>query len=177
MTLVALVSLALVGFAILVISALFGGDTDVGADIGGDLGGLEGGGVSPLSLPAIATFLTTFGAIGSIMHVSGSDTLTTIGISGAIGILSFVGIYVFMNNFLAGSQATSSYNEKEYEGKTGTVTETVPDTGMGAIAVTIRGSRAVISARSTHGKIPIGSEVLVKHVSESVATVEEIRQT
>lgn len=177
--LVSLVSLALIGFALLIISAFFGGDadSDFGADMGGDIGGDVGGGVSPLSIPAIATFMATFGAFGSVMHLAGSDTLTTIGIGALVGVISFLGIYLFMNKFLAGAQATSSYSEKEYEGKTGTVTETIPDGGMGAIAVTIRGSRAVISARTAGSKITIGTEVLVKRVNESVATVEEIKHT
>jgi membrane protein implicated in regulation of membrane protease activity len=177
MMLVSLVSLGLVGFVLLIISAFFGGDADAGdiGDMGADLG-VDVGGVSPLSIPAIATFMATFGSFGTVMHLSGSDTTTTLVVGAGVGVVSFVGIYLFMNRFLGPSQATSSYNEKEYEGKTGTVTETINETGLGAIAVTIRGARAVISARGPGVKIPIGTEVLVRRVNESVATVEEIKQ-
>ena len=54
--------------------------------------------------------------------------------------------------------------------------ETIPSEGIGAVALTVRGSRSVVSARGTGNKIPIGTEVLIKRVADAVATVEEVRQ-
>lgn len=171
------VSMAIVGFALLVMTSLIGGDSDIGGDLGGDIGGLDAGGMSPLSLPLIAMFLATSGAVGAVMSASGFDGFTTALAAGVVGIASFVGTYFFMQNFLMGAQGSSSYHEAEYEGKTGTVTETITEDGVGAIAVTVRGARAVVSARSDGRRIEAGTEVLVKRVSGSVAHVEELKQT
>ena len=87
-----------------------------------------------------------------------------------------VAIYLLMAKLLIPSQGSSTVYEKEYEGKTGVVTETIPAEGIGAVALTVRGSRSVVSARGTGNKIPIGTEVLIKRVADAVATVEEVRQ-
>lgn len=184
--LVVWISLALVGLALLVFSSFFGGgEGDVGGDFSGDVGGDMGGhdvgaghgGISPLSIPMIATFLATSGSSGTMLYLGGFDALTTATIAGLVGILSFAGVYTFTSKFLIESQATSSSHEREYEGKTGVVTETIPEDGPGAIAVTARGARAVVTARSDGRRISIGREVLVKRVADGVALVEEVIRT
>jgi membrane protein implicated in regulation of membrane protease activity len=176
------VSMAVIGLLFLMLSAFgVGGDHDVGGDVGGGLGAvghdLSASGVSPLSLPLIATFLGTSGGTGAMLHSGGLDPITTAGASAVVGVVAFIGIYYFMSNFLVASQSSSSVHEKEFEGKTGMVTETIPASGVGAIALTVRGTRTVVSARSGGERIPIGAEVSVKRVTDSVAHVEEIKQT
>lgn len=175
----AYLAMAIIGLALLLIS-VFGGDSDAGVD--GDFSGDFGmdhdiSGVSPLSIPLIATFLGTAGFIGSMLSFAGFDSTTTALFAGVVGAVSFIAIYAFMARLLIPSQGSSSVHEKEYEGKTGIVTETIPPEGLGAVALTVRGSRSVVSAKAGGAKIPIGTEVLIKRVSDAVATVEEVRQT
>lgn len=175
----AYIGMAIMGLALLLMS-VFGGDTDtdVGMDFDGDIGfDHDISGVSPLSIPLIATFLGTAGFIGSMLSFAAFDSVTTATISGVVGAVSFIAIYVFMAKLLIPSQGSSSVHEKEFEGKTGVVTETIPHDGIGAVALTVRGSRSVVSARSGGEKIPIGTEVLIKRVADAVATVEEVRRT
>lgn len=183
--LVIYLSLIVVGMAVLLF-ALFGGGEhgDVGGDMGGDVHAEVGGvghdvsadasGLSPISLPMIATFLATTGATGTSLNLAGTDSFTTAAISALVGIIVFVGLFFVVFNFLVKAQSSSLVHEKEYEGKTASVTETIPEEGIGAIAVTVRGMRQSVSARSEGKRIPFGTEVLVKRVSESIAIVEEL---
>ena len=174
----AYIAMAILGLFLLLLS-VFGGGGDVGVD--GDFGGGLGvdhdvSGMSPLSIPLIATFLGTAGFIGGMLSFAGFDSATTALIAGVTGAVSFIAIYAFMARLLIPSQGSSSVHEKEYEGKTGIVTETIPAEGIGAVALTVRGSRSVVSARGAGSKIPIGTEVLIKRVADAVATVEEVKQ-
>ncbi len=168
------IAMAVVGLVLLAMSA-FGGDAD--ADFDGDLSmDHDISGVSPLSIPLIATFLGTAGSVGSMLSFGGFDSGFTALMAGLVGGVSFIAIYTFMARLLIPSQGTSSVHEKEYEGKTGTVTETIPPEGIGAVALTVRGTRRVVSAKSPGMKLPIGTEVMIKRVANAVATVEEFRQ-
>lgn len=169
-------TVALIGFGILLISFFGGGGHDVGADVGvdHDFSGMESPGLSPLSLPMIAAFMVTAGGTGAILASGGNDSIFTVGIATSLGVAVFLGTFIFVAKFLGDAQSSSLVHEKEYEGKTGVVTETIPEQGVGAVALTVRGTRYVVSARSDGRKIPMGEEVLVKRVANSIASVEEI---
>ncbi len=172
----AYIAMAVVGVGLLLLS-VFGGDAGIDSDFDHDFSfDHDVSGVSPLSIPLIATFLGTAGALGSMMSFAGFDSGTTALIAGLVGGVSFVAIYVFMARLLIPSQGSSSVHEKEFEGKTGVVTETINADSIGAVAVTVRGIRSVISARSSGEKIPIGAEVVVKRVGDAIAVVEEVRR-
>ena len=185
------VSLTIIGLLILLMS-FFGGSDVGGVDVGGhDLGGgggdVGGGGdslagvtspgLSPLSLPMIAAFLATAGAIGAGLSASGAETGVSALWAMAGGAVVAFGAFVFVAKFLGDAQSSSLVHEKEYEGKTGVVTETIPEEGVGAIALTVRGTRYVVTAKSGGSKIHTGSEVLVKRVANSIAVVEELKAT
>jgi len=175
-------SMIVIGIGLLLFSLIGGGEHDIAGDAGDahiELGGghdvgADASGLSPVSMPMIATFLATTGATGTSLNVAGTDAVATAVISVLVGVLVFAGLFFLVVNFLVKAQSSSSVHEKEYEGKTGSVTETIPEEGIGAVAVTVRGMRQVVSARSPGRRIPIGAEVLVKRVSESVAIVEEL---
>jgi membrane-bound ClpP family serine protease len=195
MELVIYISLIIVGMVLLLFSLIGGVSHDVSHDIGGDAGGdfhgefgggghdaggmghevsADASGLSPVSLPMIATFLVVAGGTGAAFNVTGSDPLATALYSIIVGIIVFVGLFFLVVNFLVKAQASSTIHEKEYEGKTASVTETIPEDGIGAVAITVRGMRQVVSARSNGVRIPTGVEVLVRRVSESTAIVEEL---
>ena len=182
--LIVYVGLMMVGLAMLLLSFLGGGSGDTGGDVGHDVGGHDMGGhdvgagdasgLSPLSLPMLAAFMGITGAVGASLTVGGMESLWTAIWAIVTGVIGFAGIFIVVANLLVKSQASSLPHEKEYEGKTGTVTETITETGVGAVVITVRGMRQVVSARSDGKRIPINSQVLVKRVNDSVAFVEEI---
>lgn len=171
------IAMVVIGFSFLLFSFIGGHDFagDVGVDH--DVAGAVSPGLSPLSLPMIAAFLVTTGAMGAILTGAGTDNLTTAGIAAVVGVVVFLGAFVFVAKFLGDAQSSSLVHEKEYEGKTGVVTETIPEGGVGAVALTVRGTRYVVSAKSEGRKIPMGRDVLVKRVDNSIALVEEMRTT
>src|SRR5689334_10101563 len=168
------------GLALLLLAFLGGSGGDTGGDVGGhDIGGHDIGvgdasGLSPLSFPMLAAFMGITGAVGATLNVGGMESLWTAVIAIVTGVLGFAGIFIVVANLLVKSQASSLPHEKEYEGKVGTVTETITETGVGAIVITVRGMRQGVSARSDGQRIPINSQVLVKRVQDSVALVEPI---
>jgi membrane protein implicated in regulation of membrane protease activity len=181
------VGLMLTGLALLLLAFLGGGGSDVGGGVGGDVGGDFGhdigghdigigdaSGLSPLSFPMLAAFMGITGAVGASLTVGGTDSLWTAVFAIVTGVLGFAGIFIVVANLLVKSQASSLPHEKEYEGKVGTVTETITETGVGAIVITVRGMRQGVSARSDGKRIAINSQVLVKRVQDSVALVEPI---
>jgi membrane protein implicated in regulation of membrane protease activity len=177
-----------IGFALLLFSFLGGaGDTgdvggvgdvgDVGHDIGHDFGGgMDAPGLSPLSLPMISAFMGITGAMGSALSYSGWDSTTTAAFSVFVGFLGFGGLFIVVSNFLVKAQSSSTIHEKEYEGKTATVTDAIPENGIGGIALSVRGIRQSVSARSNGPRIPVGTSVLVTRIQDSVAFVEELRE-
>ena len=181
--LIVYISLIVAGLGLLLFALIGGGEHDVSHDIGGDVHDVGGGGqgvgadasgLSPVSIPMIATFLAATGAVGITLNIAGTDAVATAFIAVLSGVIVFVGLFFLVVNFLVKAQSSSSVHEKEYEGKTASVVESIPEEGIGAIAVTVRGMRQVVSAKSSGRRIPVGSEVLVKRVSESIAFVEEM---
>lgn len=176
-------TMTVVGFGLLLVSFLGGGDTgDVGdvGDVGGvdhDVSGVESPGLSPVSIPMISTFLATAGGTGVLLNVSGSEPVSTAILAMVVGVVCFLGVFIFIANFLVKAQSSSLAHIQEYEGKTGVVIETIAEGGVGAVAVTVRGTRCVVSARSDGRKLPMGTEVMIKRLSESIAIVEEVKQT
>jgi membrane protein implicated in regulation of membrane protease activity len=169
--------MVIIGFAFLLISFFGGVDHDVSGDVGidHDIAGSVSPGLSPLSMPMIAAFLVTAGAMGAIMTSSGTDISTTAIYAVVVGIVVFLGAFVFVAKFLGDAQSSSLVHEKEYEGKTGVVTQTIPEEGVGAVALTARGTRYVVTAKSEGRKIPMGANVLIKRVDNSIALVEEMK--
>jgi membrane protein implicated in regulation of membrane protease activity len=186
--LIVYVGLMLTGLALLLLAFLGGGGSDVSGDVGGDMGHDIGGhdigghdmgigdasGLSPLSLPMLAAFMGITGAVGASLTVGGTDSLWAAVFAIMTGVIGFAGIFIVVANLLVKSQASSLPHEKEYEGKVGTVIETITETGVGAIVITVRGMRQGVSARSDGHRIPINSQVLVKRVQDSVALVEQV---
>lgn len=170
-------AMVIIGFAFLLLSFFGGADHDATGDLGidHDMAGAVSPGLSPLSLPMIAAFLVTAGAMGAIMTNSGTDTSTAAIYAVVVGIVVFLGAFIFVAKFLGDAQSSSLVHEKEYEGKTGVVTETIPREGVGAVAMTVRGTRYVVTAKSNGQKIPMGANVLIKRVDNSIASVEELK--
>src|SRR3970040_307335 len=90
----------------------FGGDADVALDYGE----FPGPGISPLSPPLLATFGTSFGAIGALLELSGTGAIGT-AVGAALGaVLISAGMFVLVQKFLVRSQTTSEVKPEDLVG-------------------------------------------------------------
>jgi hypothetical protein len=153
--------LAFVGVAVLLMSALFGGDHDLSAEhelhfehgyeaaAGADHE--MGGGPSPFSLRIISLFVTAFGAVGAIVRYNGASyVLSSIsGLGGGflIGAIGFQIMKLFYKQ-----QATSTVSMDDLINSAGEVKIAIPGTGVGQICVEVKNQLRYFPARSKDGK-------------------------
>jgi len=172
------VSLAFLGFAFLLISAIFGGDHDTGDhDIGADADGdFDDGhdvvvheGPSPFSVRVIAVFITTLGAAGAIArHCGVSYPWSTV--IGTVSGIAAGWVALMLLRFSYAQQATSSVNGSEMVGMVGEVKTAIPSAGVGQVSVVVKSQRFYQIARSKGGlQIEEGASVrIVEYLGECV---------
>lgn len=130
-------------------------------------------GVSPISPITLSTFITTFGGIGIIARqvfdssLPGSLIFATIG-----GLILSSLMFLFYSKFLIGSQGSSEVRVALLAGLTGEVTVPISETGVGEVALVIRGGRITYPARSSKGiAIPRGTLVIIDQMIGAQAFV------
>src|SRR3990172_6469448 len=124
----------------------FGGDADVDLDYGE----FTGPGISPLSPPLLATFGTSFGAIGGLLELGGFGALPTA--AGAVGgaLLLSIGMYLFVAKFLIRSQTSSDVDPASLVGRDGQVLVPIQPGAQGQVLViTPERGRTLLPAVST----------------------------
>jgi hypothetical protein len=160
-------SLAIVGLALLLISALFGHHVDFHADIDESGGGF-------LSVRAMAVFFLAFGTIGAIArHYELSHVA-----SSTWGILSgilMVGVYLLSMQLVKSQQASSLVAEADLVGLTARVTVTIPAEGFGEVSCTMKAQTNRRMARSAHGTpIAEGAVVRILQIQCDLCVVEPL---
>ncbi len=165
------VSLAVVGMLGLIGSHIFGGgDHDHDVHLDHDHGGADHGEVSDeptvsiFSIKVISTFVMAFGAGGAIArHLDVSYEIASL-VGVGVGILAGALMYGIMR-LLYSQQSTSILNPDTCVGQSGTVNTSIPEGGMGEVAVLIKGQSQIYLAHSKNGNaIQKGSLVTVKDV-------------
>jgi hypothetical protein len=150
-------------------------DFDVGDVDAFDVGSVD---VSPISPITIASFITAFGAIGTIARqlfsVAGPFSL----LWATAGGLVLAGImFLFYSQFLIGSQGSSEVRVGHLIGLTAEVIAPIAGDGVGEIAVVAQGSRITYPARSSQGMaIKRGSLVVIDQMLGAQALVSPKRQ-
>jgi len=166
----------LVGLTYAVLSSVFGwlfdhGDVDLGhVDAGGHF---DAGQPSPLSATVLATFVTGFGAGGTIAHfLLGWSLLPGLGLALGSGV-ALAGVSFAALEFLfSRTQAGSEYVAEEMGGRIGEVITSIPAEGMGEISYLVKGQRERAGARAVDGvALPKGCLVTIEHVSGATAFV------
>ncbi len=158
----AFLAIALLGVVILLTSAVFGGDHDIGDhevsfehgwdhEADHDTDHDTAGGPSPYSLRVIAMFLTATGAVGALCrYYELSYALSAL--LGVVGGLIFGGLGWQMLRLFYRQQASSTVtNEDLLRSTTGEVKTAIPSSGMGQISVVVKGQRRYFSARTQDG--------------------------
>lgn len=127
-----------------------GGDLDIGGpDVGVDYGDFVGPGVSPLSLPIVLAFGTTFGGVGALFEQMGFDPFLIPIISVFLSILTAGGMYLFIVWLFVKTQATSVVDLSSLVGKEGTVSVAIEPGKQGQIVVvTVERGRTLVPAVS-----------------------------
>jgi hypothetical protein len=160
-----------VGFAILILSLIFGGDGDVDADVDSDVGH----GPSILSLKTIALFAVGFGAVGFGIRSTTDMTMfqsSMAGLGGAI-VLGTIGYFVL--KLFYSSQASSTISDNDIIGCTANVIDAVSGGTTGQVSCVIRGREITYLARSHTGvDIPKGAVVKITAKTGGIVTVEQI---
>ncbi len=144
------------------------GDLDVDTD-----GASEAVGISML---AIASFVSAFGASGLI-------SVTLLGAGRAVSLILALGggliiglLAQLMFMYVLSPTISSEIRQAKLVGMTGEITTPIPANGVGQIALIAEGSRITFSARSTkHGEVvPRGMPVRVERISGNIAYVSPL---
>ncbi len=160
------ISLLAIGIIYALISALFGwlGDHDFGgmhADVAGDL---DAGQPHAISGTTMATFITGFGAGGTIAHYQLGWTLfpgllTATVCGSALAAAAFGAMELLFSH----TQAGSEYNIEDTIGLTAEVITSIAADGTGEIAYTVKGQRERAAARTADGTaIAKGRSVVIE---------------
>jgi membrane protein implicated in regulation of membrane protease activity len=134
-------------------------DFDLDHDLSFDHGSVD---VSPLSPITIASFVTSFGALGLIATqlFDVPDPASLLVATGGAAVIAG-GMFLFYSRVLVAGQGSSSVRMSDIRGSKAEVIIPIPKNGLGRVAFVARGSRTTWSARSVDGK-PIANGAIVK---------------
>jgi hypothetical protein len=147
-----------------------GGDFDVGGpdlDMGGpdvDFGEWGGPGISPLSLPIILAFGTTFGGVGALLEAADYDEFIIPIIAVFVSIFTAGGLYLAIMWLFVKTQASSTVDVGGLIGQEGTVSVAIKPGRQGQIViVTEERGRTLLPAVSDMA-IPTDSVVEIQSI-------------
>lgn len=133
-------------------------DFDLDHDLAFDHGSVD---VSPLSPITLASFVTSFGALGLIatqLFEVPDPVSLLIATVGAAVIAS--GMFLFYSRVLVAGQGSSTVKMSDIRGSKAEVIIPIPENGLGQVVFVARGARTTWSARSVDGK-PITNGAIV----------------
>lgn len=160
--------IALVGLFFLLVSALFGHDTDHSIETAHEVAFADH--PSPFSLRVISLFLTAFGATGAMarMYGLGHAASSAIGIGAGL-VVGFAG-YKLIALFM-GQQSSSLIESDEMVGAVGQVSIAIPQGGVGQVSVSVNEKRLYPMARAAAAGVSIEEGAQVKVVRSTGNTV------
>jgi hypothetical protein len=146
------------------------GDGDVQVDASGHL---DAGHPSPLSGTTIATFITGFGAGGTLAHHVMEWTLVPgMLLASGSGVALAAAAYGVLDFIFSRTQAGSEYATSDVVGLDAEVITPIREGGMGEIAYVVKGQRERSSARARDGgAIGRGTPVTIDSVVGATAYV------
>ena len=166
----------MIGFLIgLVVLFVFGDITGGGGGNGGDGGdGGDGGGhgVSPLSLPIITIFGTSFGGMGAILETAGVNPVVVAFGAAVFALLVAGGMYVLVVRVFVQTQAETKVDLQSLVGSAAQVTIPVGpgQTGQILIVTDARG-RTLIPAVASE-RIGTDELIVIREIVGNAARVE-----
>ncbi|PKO19419.1 hypothetical protein CVU37_04305 [candidate division BRC1 bacterium HGW-BRC1-1] len=181
----------LVGFALTLISLLFGFDHGGGEGVhfgdgsgmdmgdGGDAGDGGGGGhhASFFSYTGMLMFLTCFGGVGYILNRHASGALLFI-LTGSVvaGMLGATVMFLYFNHFLRHGETPMNPSDYQMAGTLGRITSGIRLGETGEVTYVQGGARKTIGARSDEDlPHPQGEEVVIVRYERGLAYVRSVR--
>ena len=166
--------IALISLIFLVVLTVLGGQgLDVGGDVDADVdfGQFSGPGISPLSLPLVASFGTTFGATGALLETQGFSTLAVAGSATVSALVISMGLFVFVQRFLVRSQTSSDVHPAELVGRSAQVMVPIHRGATGQILVMTEERGRTLFPAAAEDEIPREAVVEILGFSGGVANV------
>ncbi|MBN1202412.1 MAG: NfeD family protein [Anaerolineae bacterium] len=149
-------------------------DLDVDADI--DLDVDHAGEAAGVSMLAVASFISAFGAFGliavTLFEASAVGSLITALLSGLVMGIAAQAFFVY----ILSPTVSSNVQQTSLIGLVGEITTPIPANGTGQIAFVAKGSRMTYSARSTDETLLVGrgTPVRIERIVGGVAFVSKI---
>ena len=184
-----------IGLILLIVFALLGGfgaafETDVGdvdvGDIDVDVGDVDvgdvdvdssiGGHPSPLSLPLILLFMTSFGAFGAIFEIFKLDLLLVPLISGGLSILIAGGMFLVLAKIFASTESTSVVPLRKTIGLKAKVSISIKKNNEGQIVVIPPKHGRILVGAIADKNIPTDSVVEILEVIGDVVKVKKVKK-
>ena len=150
------------------------------SDLGGDgvhvdaSGHLDAGHAHPVSGTTVATFITGFGAGGTLGHYllewgrTGSLALAT-----GSGLVLATAAFLILDLIFSQTQAGSEFGADALIGRSAEVITPIPENGAGEVAYEVKGQRESTMARSVDGTaLPRGRQVVIEKVTGSTVYVK-----
>ncbi len=165
-----------VGFLVLLISIIFGHDTDVHVDA--DASGVDTHGPGVVSVKMIALMMVGFGAFGFGTRATTDWSMFKSSMAGLVGAAA-VGVagYLILRLFYS-SQESSTISDEDIVGQQANLIDAVAGSDYGQAACVIRGREITFLARSVNGEsISKHTPVRIVRKSGNVVTVEPYEQS
>jgi membrane-bound ClpP family serine protease len=168
---------AIVGFVVLFLVLITGGDHDVEheVDVGHeiDTGDIDHG-PSLISIKMLCLIAIGFGVAGAIAKYNGGN-ITTSSIWGIGGAAVLGAIGYFLLGIFYRSQASSTITDRDYLGITGRLTVGIPEGGKGQMICVLGGRTFTLTAQSKNEEeIAVNSAVKVVEKIGDTVIVEKI---
>jgi membrane protein implicated in regulation of membrane protease activity len=153
-------------------------DVDVDADLGDmDLGDVDGGAeATGVSMLAIASFITSFGAFGLL-----AVTLVDAGAAASLIAALFGGVVIgilaqLFFLYILSPTISSEIHQARLVGMVAEITTPIPVNGVGQIAFVAQGSRVTYSARATEEDqgVERGTPVRIERIVGGMAYVSKL---
>ena len=185
--------IAIVCAILLIVSVALGGLADHDIDLGGhdfDLGGAEadiggpegpdmgygdfhGAGISPLSLPIVLAFGTTFGSVGALLELGSLDAYV-IPLIAIVASVAVAGIMYFaISRMFVKTQASSNVNPRDLLGRDATVSVAIRPGKLGQVLVVTEERGRTLMPAIADETIPTDAAVTIIEIAGGSARVKK----
>ncbi|MBN1963975.1 MAG: NfeD family protein, partial [Anaerolineae bacterium] len=167
---------AVYSFFLLFFNDVVEGALHIDLDLDGDLSGHDAGDAVGVSMLAVASFISSFGAFGLIsVTLFDAGTIPSLIVAILGGLLIGIAAQFFFLYILSPT-VSSEVRQANIIGMVAEITTPIPANGVGQIAFVAEGSRVTYTARATDQTrvLTRGTPVRVERIVGGVAYVSEI---
>jgi membrane protein implicated in regulation of membrane protease activity len=163
------VGLLILGVAYAAVAGAMGWLSGLGGDVGVHMdasGHLDAGHLHPISGTTIATFITGFGAGGTLAHfLFGWSKPAGLACATGSGLALAAAAYFVLELVFTHTQAGSEFAVSDMAGRDAEITVAIPSGGVGEIAFQVKGQRELAAARTIDGSaLTKGQAVVIDRV-------------